>query len=244
MDSRLFPARVADTFELCKNTDSPKFLGFLTEEEAAVADLMLKKLNARYTFFGGYEGAVRRMLCCMPEWCENPAFPIGAVTFSFREYDVLSHRDFLGSLMALGIVRESLGDILVEEGRAVVFAFSDICRHITGQVTKVGRTGVKVSEGFLLPLPCTGTLKSFSVTVASPRLDCVLAAICRISRTAAAELIEGGFVSVNSLVCEKSTRTVKSGDAVSARSKGKFIIDSLEGVSKKGRIILEYKKYI
>jgi RNA-binding protein YlmH len=89
-----------------------------------------------------------------------------------------------------------------------------------------------------------GKLADFTVTVASARIDCVISALCGVSRSKAAELIEGGFVSLNSIMCDKTTRTVRNSDKVTVRGKGKFIIDNLNDLSKKGRIILKYKKYI
>lgn len=244
MDSGLFEARVSDTADICLRTSSPKFLGFLTSEETAVADRLLKNYGVGYSFYGGYEDAQRRYLACMPDWCEQVEFPITALTFEYRDVDKLSHRDFLGCLMALGITRESVGDILVEDGRAVVFLNSGIADHVTEQITKIGRVGVTVKRGFTSPLPNVGKLCDFSDTVPSARLDCIVAAVCSVSRSAACELIESGFVSVNSFCCEKHTKNVLGGDKITVRGKGKFIIDSLDSYTKKGRIILKYKKYM
>lgn len=244
MDAELFEARTEDCFTLCERTSVPKFLGFLTPAEAARADGLLKRLGAKYEFFGGYDEAERRYLCCFPDWCEEPYFPIRAFTFRFRECDGLSHRDFLGLLMSLGIVREAVGDILVEKGRAVVFLSEDISDYVVSNIEKVGNVGVAVSEGFELPLPGASQKIECSDTVASARLDCVVGALCGLSRNTAAELIEQGAVSVNSLACLKLTKNVCSGDRVTVRGKGRFDIVSTDGVSKKGRIILVYTKFI
>lgn len=244
MDSNIFPSRVHDTVDICEKTVAPKFLGFLTGEELRVADEILKKRKIKYSFFGGYDSAERMYLACLPEWCDSVDFPIAAITFKFRKEDKLSHRDFLGSLMALGITREKIGDILVEEGRAVVFAASEISNHIIEQISKVGRVGVTIEEGFFEPLPSLGRIENFSATVTSVRLDCVVSALCGASRSKATELILSGFVSVNSIMCDKITRTVKNCDKITVRGKGKYVIDNLNDISKKRRIILKYKKYI
>ena len=244
MDSHLFSSRVLDTFEICERSGIPKFLGFLNEEEAATADAILQKQKARFQFFGGYEEAGRQMLCCYPEWCDNPSFPICAVTFSFRGCDKLSHRDVLGSLMSLGLTRESVGDILVEQGRAVVFLVKEIAAHVKEQTRKIGSVGVASQDGFTLPLPGQGELADFSDTIASARLDCVVSALAGSSRSKAVNLIESGLVTVNSFLSDKATKLVQNGDVISVRGKGKFIISSLNEFSKKGRIIIKYKKYI
>lgn len=243
MDKQFLPARINDTFNLCERTGVPHFLGFLTESEAALAEDVLKGTTARYEFFGGYSEAERRMLACLPEWCEEADYPISAFTLNFRECDSLSHRDFLGSLMALGITRESVGDILVEKGRAVIFVSRDVSDFVKTQLEKVGRVGVEVLRGFSEPLPQHGKLIQCSDTVASLRLDCVVSAVASVSRNAACEMIESGMVSIDSVTCEKATRTVEKGDRVTVRGKGKFFIDDVSELSKKGRIILKYSKY-
>lgn len=242
MDNKLFSARVNDLAELADKTSSPQFLGFLTEEEAAISNQILKN-RFRYCYYGGYDDAERTMICLMPDWCESPVFPIVAVTFSYNSNYKLSHRDFLGSLMAIGITRESVGDILVESGRAVAFLKSQITDFVITQINKVGNVGVDVKSGFAEPLPQKGVLVSCTDTVSSTRLDCVISAVCGISRSSATELIEASKVSVNSLITEKVTKTLNEGDVLTVRGKGKFYIISASEHTKKGRLILNYNKY-
>lgn len=243
MLSELFDARVFDTLDISRKSGAPKFLGFLTMDEAATADVLLKSQGAVYSFFGGYDGAERTVLCCT-DGGYTPTFPIDAFTLTFRPCDTLSHRDFLGALMSLGITRESVGDILIEKGRAVVFVYHDVARYVKEQLRTVGRVGVSVSEGFSYPLPQLSEKKECSDTVASSRLDCVVSALVSCSRATAATLIADGDVSVNSVGCKKATKTLESGDRVTVCHKGKFEILSLDDRSKKGRIILRYNKFI
>lgn len=243
MDIELLPARVQDLKFSCKKSSSPKFLGFLTSDELSVA---LKCLNCNngYAFFGGYDGAERTVLAFLPDWCEEPIYPITALTFKYRQCDILAHRDFLGSLMALGIARETVGDILIENGRAVVFVLNDIADFIVSQISKIGRVGVSIEKGYTGSLPSLSKKQSFSVTVASMRLDCVISALCGFSRKEAAEKIADGYVVVNSVCTQKSTYSVMSNCNITVRKKGKFEITCCDEVSKKGRIILRYNKYI
>ena len=178
MDAELLPARINDTAELCEKTCTPKFLGFLTSAEAALARNILKNARVRNDFFGGYEGAERVILGCFPDWAEDFPYPISPLTVSFRKAYVLSHRDILGSLMALGIKRETVGDILIEEGRAVAFVSDDVKEYILDQVEKIGRVGVNITDGCTFPLPEGDKLEEFSGTAASDRIDCVAAALC------------------------------------------------------------------
>lgn len=244
MDSELLTARITDTAEICRKTLKPKFLGFLSPEEAASAKHILKNTDIRTEYCGGFDGAVRVMLGCFPDWLEGSDFPIAALTFNYRKDDELKHRDFLGSLMALGIKRETVGDILTEPGRAVAFVTEDMADYIKSQITKIGRTGVTVKAGFTLPLPKGDELKAFTVTASSDRLDCVISALCGLSRAKASEAVNNGAVSVNSAQIFKITKSLSNGDVINVRSKGKYVIDSLDGRSKKDKIIIEYRKYI
>lgn len=243
MDSKLIVARVNDLKQISNKTNIPKFMGFLTSQETAVAIKQFSQ-DERYCIFGGYEDAERVMLGVLPEWCDDPYFPISAVTFRYRECDTLSHRDFLGSLMALGITRESVGDILVEKGRAVVFVDEDVEKFVLTQISKVGNVGVEICEGFTVPLPQQSQKQSFSTTVASTRVDAVVASLCNVSRSTATQKINDGYVSINSVCVGKTTAIVKCGDKITIRQKGRFEITSCDGHSKSGRIILKYDKYV
>lgn len=243
MDERLFLARVSDLAEIAEKTAAPHFLGFLSEEEAAVSNKYFKSKFYKYCFFGGFENAERKILCCMPEWCDNPAFPIVAVTYLYNSNYKLSHRDFLGALMSVGITRDSVGDILVEDGRAVIFLKEKIAPFVLTQIEKVGKVSVTGSIGFAKPLPEAGELIQCTVTVSSLRLDCIVSAVLGISRSAAVELIENSKISVNSLPTEKITKILSENDTFTIRGKGKFFIISASEHTKKGRVILNYNKY-
>ena len=182
MQSELLAKRVYDTAELCLKGEKPKFLGFLSDEEAKFAESILKNRNCKFEFYGGYESAQRVYLCCLPQWAEKVQYPIVPLTVSYRKTDQLTHRDFLGSLMALGLKRETVGDILIEEGRAVIFSSEETAEYILSQISKIGRVGVQLKRDAELPLPKCSVLKEFSETVSSERIDCVVSAVSNISR--------------------------------------------------------------
>ena len=245
MDQKLIPSRVRDAARLCDNTAFPKFIGFLRPEEAAEADAAAKEIGCKYLFYGGYEDAERTFFGAFPDWCEDlvSLFPIAAITFTFRKEDNLSHRDFLGTFMSLGITRESVGDILIEKGRAVAFFTEELKDYVKTQVTKVGGVGVTLTDGASGALPGMTEFQQITDTLASARLDCVDAALCNLSRKIACELIESKLVSVNSICTLKTVKTVVNGDKITIKGKGKFIIESIDGRTKKDRLILNAKKY-
>ncbi|MBO7217096.1 MAG: hypothetical protein J6V50_00170 [Clostridia bacterium] len=245
MNRELLVPRIKDTVRICETSSMPRFIGFLTSAEAAEVAGAVKELSCKYEFFGGYEDAERLFFGVFPDWCEDRSsfWPVVGVTFTFRAQDKLSHRDFLGALMSLGITRETVGDILVEEGRAVVFLNRDILSAVLDGIQKIGRVGVIAKEGVSLPLPGASIMTDITETVASLRLDSVVAALIKTSRSKAVTLIEEGLVSVNSLSVEKTTKTVTHGDKITVRGYGKFVIESALGRTKKDRIVLIAKKY-
>lgn len=243
MDNKLFFARIEDAITISSRSQKQKFLGFYSCEEAVLAKRFLENKGYSFKVFGGYASAQRVMFGFFPEWAEDTLFPISALTFTFRKNDILRHRDILGSLMALGINRETVGDILIESGRAVVFVLNDVRDFIKSNVYKIGKVGVLVKEGFDFPLPKVEDLTEKTDTIASERLDCIVSSMASVSRNCATELILSGFVSINSVICEKPTKTIFEGDIITVRGKGKFKILSLSGRTKKDRILLIYNTY-
>ncbi len=243
MEQQFFDARILDAQSACERSGAPKFIGFLTSEELATAVGVLNARKAKFCFFGGYEDASRVVLACLPDWCDEPQIPISAITITYKDCYNLTHRDFLGSLMALGITRETVGDILIERGRAVLFIKEDMAQFVVSQLKKVGNVGITISCGCKEPLPNRSSRIEKSCTVSSLRLDCVVSALAGVSRNSAATLIENGVVSINSIICKKNTASIKSGDNITVKGTGKFFIENTDSTTKKGRTILVYSMY-
>ena len=118
-EERLLLSRVWDKCEQCRTRNIPTATGFLSPQEQAAAQHLLNALGCRegYVLWGGYDGAERKRLVFLPEWMAEPdGTEVAAVRAACRSGGDLTHRDFLGSLMALGLTREKIGDILVEKG--------------------------------------------------------------------------------------------------------------------------------
>ena len=124
-DERLLLGRVWDKWEQCRQRNIPTATDFLSPQEQAAAQRLLHMLGAQdgYMFFGGYDGAERQRLFFLPDWAETPdADAVAAVAAAWYGGEHLTHRDFLGSLMGLGLTRGTIGDILMTEGRCQVLA--------------------------------------------------------------------------------------------------------------------------
>lgn len=224
----------------------PCFLGFLDESETAFCeDFLGREKDIDWMLWGGYEEAERKIAGFFPDYlvpCPE-AFPLEPLTFTWRKEDCLSHRDFLGSFMALGVERSVIGDILVGENRGVVFLRKEMTEYFCENLRKIGRVGVKVTKGMEEPLPGERKFLEISGVVASERLDCLVGLMCRTSREKASELIVSGAVMLNHREILSVSHHVSEGDIVSIRKHGKFMIDQLGPLTSKGRLSVKCRKY-
>lgn len=158
----------------------------------------------------------------------------------------LSHRDVLGSLMGLGVTRQSAGDIcMVSSSEAVVAITGKLTEYVCKELTKVATDAVTV---YPVKDPSTFIFKrkfeESSVTVSSMRLDCVVSAVTGLSRTKASEHIEAGLVQLSGIVEDKVSAEINDGDIVTVRGFGKFLIKDTGTLSRKSKLRLLVKKYV
>lgn len=247
-DSKLIKARTEDLFKLCDKHCEAKFSQFLDGGEIAVIeDEVGISYGYNTMFFGGYEGAERKIFGVFPEWQEaaESDFPICVLRFDVPKFRTLTHRDYLGTLMSLGLDRSKTGDILIDGDGAYVFVESSIAEYVARNVNKIANIGVKGhivdTESFVAPRPKT-TEKM--CVCASLRLDAVLAAALNISRTTAENLIREEKVKVNHRVFTDRSRQVNTGDLLSVRGYGRFILKDTGNSTRKGRLHITVEKFV
>lgn len=239
--------RAADAVRLCRLRNIPKFVGFLSPEQAAHLNRIFAADGV--TFFGGYESAERTLLGALPDYISEPeqAFPITLLCFEYPAGYTLSHRDVLGALMSQGIVRAGVGDILFSSGKAYVFVLSELADYLLQQITKIANVGVRPRVAQLEELAeitANVAKKELSFTVASTRLDAVLCGLLNTSRSSAEALLAEGRVFVNALPVQKATKKVLAGDSITVRGTGKFKILQLGTLTRKGRERVLAEKYL
>lgn len=246
-DKRLL-ARAEDALAACREHFTARFIGFLDERQAQLVRTRLARERADVTwrFFGGHKDAERVMLGVFSE--DYPAtddqFPIVPMAFGYRCDAVLTHRDVLGSLLGCGIVREKVGDILCDTDKAIVFMHEALAAFVAEEVTGIGRVGVKVILPYEGELPPMHRFAPVTGTVASARLDAVLKVLLGISREEASDTIRSALVSINHQPSVSVSETVRAGSVISVRGSGRFVIDELCDLTKKGRLILKARRYI
>lgn len=247
-EDAILSAKICDLISLSEKRCCPCFSDFLNLHEIHVA-VKTADSNAfsDFALFGGYEQAERKIFAALPDYIEpqnsGGFFPIVPLVFEYKKEYPLSHRDFLGALMALGMKRSCIGDIAVSEGKAVVFVKEEMADYIMTNTEKVGRVGVKIRKAEAESFSFDKKFEDISITVSSMRLDCMVSALTGLSREKSSSLISSGSVFINSAEETKQDACIKSGDTVTVRKKGKFIVDSVNGNTKKGRIKISVKKY-
>ena len=229
---RVLLARVLDKLELAQDRGIPAHTPFLSPgEQASVTDL----LNA-----------------FLPDWQDendlllDPEGPLAALEAAFPPGSELSHRDILGSLMGLGLTREKLGDILLPGDRTCqVILLREVLPILLSQWESAGRWRLKLREIPLASLsPGEAKVRLIRDTVATPRLDAVLAAGFSLSRSKAMAYISAGKAAVNHRECLKGDKLVDVGDILTCRGLGKCVVREIPGQSKKGRTMLVLERYI
>ena len=240
---KIVSARLEDAIRMAETKNIPSFLGFLNSQEFSICKSTLEKCNIKYSFSGGFDEAERVFVAVLPDWADDVEFPFDALRFNYKDVYKLSHRDFLGTLMSLGIERDKIGDIIVNKGEAFAFVSNSIAQFCVQNISKVGGVGVSTSlfDGDVLP---NINFEIVLKTVASNRADCVVAAICSFSREKAKEFILSGNLIINHIVCENNSKLILNNDVLSVRKFGKFIVLSIDEKTKKGRNKLVLKKYI
>jgi RNA-binding protein YlmH len=213
---------------------------FLTPAEAiSVYNYFKKNKNITLTLDGGYEGAERvRAVFLNTDYSEYDRTELLTTLKIETRREIVGHRDILGSVMALGIERSSIGDILGEP--PMLICLPEIAEYIAENLTQIGRANVKLSVAELSEIP--PQIDNFDIktnTVASVRLDSVVSTAFGLPRNKAVLLIESGRVSLNHEVRLQPSKEVAEGDIISVRGMGRAKLLKIGGTSKKGRIFIK-----
>ncbi len=239
---------------------------FLTPGEHRVLAEKLTRdgFYSRFFSFGGYNDAERKCIFFVPDfydsfvdisdgkdalaqYCtEDVKEKLGAAKINGSGYKKLTHRDYMGALLNMGIDRDTLGDICpLDDYSCVVFLQRSVLDFLMTSLEKIGADKVKITDyGDLSDFTYEKKTVPVSDTVASPRLDSVVSALARESREKAKNLIVSELVDLNHLPCSKTDMKVEAGDVIAVRGYGKFSVKDISDQTKKGRLWLRAEKYV
>lgn len=224
-----------------------RFTRFLDPAQTAQGMQIAREHGCRFSFWGGYPDAERGIGCFHPfdETVSSDQYPLVCLHSRYSsKFCSITHRDLLGSFMALGLTRSCIGDIIIVEPDIYLFADQKTAPYISASMNEAGRVPLRFSVLNEIPAMPEPNGASFSATVSSMRLDAVLAAAYRLSRSEAAELIRSGLVKVNHVGCERVDSIIHQGSLLSVRGKGRVKLVSENGLTRKQRIGITLFRYL
>lgn len=244
----LIISRIQDVIE---RTESGAYLnstGFLDSHEQALAKKVLRTTSEFETFlWGGFADAERRIVISRPTTYDCPFHDL----LSVLRVEVpkgarkLTHRDYLGSILGLGIERRVIGDILVNDNGADIICLTEMSDFLLQEYRQVGRNEIKASITTLEELRMPELRKEvIKDTVPSIRFDNVVSSAFKISRSNAVTAIKSGIVSVDHIEVTKPDQRLEEGAVLVLKGKGKALLRELGGESKKGRTWIIIERYI
>ena len=224
------------------------FSDFLNLNELNILHTIPKdQLSSRYETFGGYDFSERQMAAFLPDALyyeyEYPIQILEILPVNRKFAEELTHRDYLGAVMNLGIERSKIGDILTRKDSAILFLKEELAGYVSGELTKVRHTAVKVNLLSSFQEDFEPEYEVLKGTVPSVRLDTVLAIAYPLSRNKITSLIESARVFVNGRLITSNGYRLREEDIISVRKMGRIRYDGILSETKKGRYLITVRKY-
>lgn len=242
-EDRIFLAHLLDREAVCVHKNIPAEGPFLDPRQQGLVLSLAPHLSVRPVLWGGYADAERRMVFFLPDYMDAPLQDALAVIHAtHRDSRPPGHRDYLGSILGLGVDRAGVGDILADEGGAQIIVRASLADFFAAHYTSAGRVALSVTALPISDLTVPETEPVYkSASLASLRADAVLAAAFSVSRTLAAEAVRAQKVFVNNLPLTKGDRLLSVGDKIRWQGKGRFILEETGGLSRKGRLFVTFR---
>lgn len=244
-EDREWLSRAEDLSKAAELRNITKFTKFCDERLLYV----YKNFKSNSTFlntavWGGYEGSERAIIGFFPDYLEPDfkLFPVSCLKITGAKG--LSHRDFLGSVLGLGISRDMIGDICTCDDGCFIFVHESIEDYILYNLSKVANKNVKVSKSDDVSSLPSRQFEEITGTVSSERLDCVVSLFTHKSRSDTSSLINSERVFVNHVPITNASLKLNEGDVISVRKFGKATLLKICGETKKGRIRIILNKYV
>lgn len=225
------------------------FTDFLGLAEQSAFSEISSQLGAKYTVFGGADGAERVMIRFGDEEELGYELPFPIITLkveplSQKYADKLTHRDFLGAILNLGIERETLGDIVIIDNVGYVFIKEDIAEYVMRELSRIKHTDVRLSEAIKLPEGELYRTETRRIQANGERVDAVVAKIFSLSREEAQSLFAKGLVFANGKCIQSTSYTPKENEKISVRGYGRFIYRGYDSLTKKAKLNILVDLYV
>ncbi|MCR4837601.1 MAG: RNA-binding protein [Eubacterium sp.] len=249
-DENYIRHRLQELADRAYNGNRYVYTDFLGMSELAIYHAMAQELSfVPSGAFGGTDTCERQMvrfgseeMCGYPEEYPIRLLKVEAVQEKFA--DTLTHRDFLGSVLGVGLEREKVGDIFLRDNAGYLFVHADVSDFIRENLTFVKHTKVRVSELTEIPEELAPKLREENLVVSGNRIDSILARLYHLSREEAQRLVQGEQIFVNGKSVTQVSKALKEGDVVSVRHHGRFRFAGESGRTKKDRLYVKVEVYV
>ena len=240
--------RLGDLANIAYERNIYTYSDFLNINELSILNQMKETLPPVIVkTTGGNNYAERKIVVFSPKEIyyeeEIPIVVLSIAPINSKFADKLSHRDFLGAILNLGINRNKIGDIFVKENSAFVYCKKDISNYIIENLFKIKHTQVSVSQTENIETEIVPNLKEITGTISNVRLDSLIATAFQTTRNSIITYIEERKVFVNGKLTTSNGTSIKEGDIISVRGKGRFIFEGVIKETKKGRNLVKIKLY-
>lgn len=236
--------RVLDKIEIVLNRHTIESTDFMDPYERKLAKSILSQfMDISYKEFGGLDNSERKTIVIYPDYYRHEDIQTPIESLMLKGYiDNLTHRDFLGAILNLGINRDKVGDILIHRSHAQLVVKSEIANFISMNLERIGRERIKVSKIKLSDIqPGEIDYKEKFKTVSSLRLDVIISSVLNISRNDSKKIILTERVKVNWEPIDRIFKELEEGDMISVKGYGRFKLQSIEGISRKGKPQIKFR---
>lgn len=254
-EDRMLLSLVLDKIKFAETRNKIEYTDFLNIQQISLIETFLLKIKyTNYIFWGGYNNAERKVLIIFHEKIDenilqknyDKIMSIIRIKLPKNDYGKYTHRNYLGGIIKLGIERDKIGDILVENEGADIIIINDLPKALFQEIPMLKRfeksvVTVEKIENLKYSEPKSEEVK---IIVSSMRLDNFVSDLARTSRAKAVEVIKNERVFINGKLEIKNSKQVKKEDTITIRGKGRFVIKNIEGTTRSGRNIVSVEKFI
>lgn len=240
MDTREldFFKKQIDSYILKASTGTVILTSFLDETKQAYL-MQHKRIDIVIHLDGGFDSAEYKRALIMPNCLESTIFKIKVYQILYhKRFLELTHRKILGSLMGLGIKRESIGDIYIDQGDVYFACTEEISSYTLNSFHTISGVPVELKE-ITTRIKIDKKMREQTFVISSMRLDVIVSAAYKLSRAEALEMIKNGLVLLNHIECLNSSKLIVENDIISVRHKGRIYVGAIGGKTKSGRLTIK-----